>query len=112
MNVLRAIGMDRSLESSLPCLISKATSIHKLHAALDLFKRSRTTALYGSLVIVRIVDKRRGEKGYEYQVCWKRTWLRECELRNAQELLWESDAKRQAQRGGKRRRPAHTDKGR
>ena len=62
--------------------------------------------------IVKIVDKRRREKGYEYQVCWKRTWLREYELGNAQELLREFEAKRQAQRGGKRRRPAYTDKGR
>ncbi len=62
--------------------------------------------------IVRVVDKRRRGKGYEYQVCWKRTWLRECELGNAQELLREFEAKRQAQRGGKRRRPARAVKGR
>jgi len=61
--------------------------------------------------IVRIVGKRRRGKGYEYKVCWKKTWLLEHELGNAQELLREFKAKRQAQRGGKRRRPAHTDKG-
>jgi len=26
-------------------------------------------------------------KGYEYKVCWKKTWLLERELGNAQELL-------------------------
>ncbi len=62
--------------------------------------------------IVRIVDKRRSEKGYEYPMCWKRTWLRECELGNAQELLRQFEAKRQAQWGGKRRRPARAVKGR
>jgi len=34
-------------------------------------------------------------------VCWKKTWLLERELGNAQELLREFEAKRQAQRGGK-----------
>jgi len=58
--------------------------------------------------IVRIVGKRRGGKGYDYKVCWKDSWLRECELGNTQELLREFKAKRQAQRGGKRGRPAHT----
>lgn len=29
--------------------------------------------------IVRIVGKRRRGKGNEYKVCWKRTWLLECE---------------------------------
>jgi len=62
--------------------------------------------------IVRIVGKRRRGKGYEYKVCWKRTWLLEHELGNAQELLREFEAKRQAQRGGKRRRPARAVKGR
>ena len=62
--------------------------------------------------IVRIVGKRRRGKGYEYQVCWKKTWLLERELGNAQELLWEFEAKHQAQRGGKRGRPAGADKGR
>ena len=62
--------------------------------------------------IVRIVGKRRRGKGHEYKVCWKKTWLRECELGNAQELLWEFETKRQAQRGGKRERPAHINKGR
>jgi hypothetical protein len=61
--------------------------------------------------IVRIVGKRRRGKGYEYKVCWKRTWLRECELGNAQELLREFEAIRQAQRGGKRGRPICADKG-
>ena len=62
--------------------------------------------------IVRIVGKRRRGKGDEYKVCWKRTWLLECELGNAQELVQEFEANRQAQRGGKRGRPAQTDKGR
>jgi len=30
--------------------------------------------------IVRIVGKRRREKGYEYKVCWKKTWLPKYEL--------------------------------
>jgi hypothetical protein len=62
--------------------------------------------------IVRIVGKRRRKKGYEYKVCWKKTWLLERELGNAQELLREFKIKRQAQRGGKRGRPARADKGR
>ena len=62
--------------------------------------------------IVRIVGKRRRGKGYEYKVCWKKTWLLERELGNAQELLREFEAKHQAQRGGNRGRPAGADKGR
>ncbi len=61
--------------------------------------------------IVRIVGKRRRGKGYEYKVYWKKTWLLERELGNAQELLREFEAKRQAQQGGKRGRPARADKG-
>lgn len=61
--------------------------------------------------IVRIVGKRRRGKDYEYKVCWKRTWLRECELGNAQELLQKFEAERQVQRGGKRGRLACADKG-
>ncbi|KAI9808003.1 MAG: hypothetical protein M1827_007765 [Pycnora praestabilis] len=37
--------------------------------------------------IVKIVDKRRTGRGYEYKVCWEEIWLLESELRNAQELL-------------------------
>ncbi|KAL9128170.1 MAG: hypothetical protein Q9217_003095 [Psora testacea] len=55
--------------------------------------------------IARIVGERRRGKGYEYK-------LLERELGNAQELLRESEAKRQAQRGGKRGRPARADQGR
>ena len=62
--------------------------------------------------IVRIVSKRRRGKGYEYKVCWKETWLLERELGNAQELLRKFEAKHQAQRGGKRGRPARADNGR
>ncbi len=62
--------------------------------------------------IVRIVGKRRRGKGYGYKVCWKETWLLERELGNAQELLRKFEAKHQAQRGGKRGRPARADKGR
>ena len=62
--------------------------------------------------IAKIVGKRRRGKGYEYKVCWKETWLLERELGNAQELLREFEAKYQAQRGGKRGRPARADKGR
>ncbi len=62
--------------------------------------------------IVRIVGKRRRGKGYEYKVCWKKTWLLERELGIAQESLREFEAKRQAQRGGKRGRPARVDKAR
>ena len=61
--------------------------------------------------IVRIVGKRRRGKGYEYKVCWKETWLLECELGNAQGLLRKFEAKHQVQRGGKRGRPARADKG-
>ncbi|KAI4267175.1 MAG: hypothetical protein L6R38_008375 [Xanthoria sp. 2 TBL-2021] len=61
--------------------------------------------------IVRIVGKRRRGKGYEYKVCWKETWLLERELENAQELLRKFEAKHQAQRRGKRGRPARADKG-
>lgn len=52
----------------------------------------------GSLVsdeeweIKRIVDKRQSGKGYEYKVCWEETWLPECELENAQELLREFES--------------------
>ena len=62
--------------------------------------------------IVRIVGKRRRGKGYEYKVCWKKTWLPESELGNAQELLREFEAKYQPQRGRKRGRPAGAVKGR
>jgi len=62
--------------------------------------------------IVRIIGKRRRGKGYEYKVCWKKTWLLEHELGNAQELLREFKAKRQAQRGGKRGRQARANQGR
>ena len=43
--------------------------------------------------IVRIVDKRWTENGYEYQVCWEKTWLLESELGNAQQLLQQFEAK-------------------
>ena len=62
--------------------------------------------------IVKIVDKRWTENGYEYQVCWEKTWLLESELGNAQQLLQQFEAKYHAQRGGKRGRPVCTDKGR
>ena len=62
--------------------------------------------------IARIVGKRRRGKGYEYKVCWKKTWLLECELGNAQELLREFEANYQPQQGRKRGRPARADKGR
>ena len=61
--------------------------------------------------IVRIVDKRWTENGYEYQVCWEKTWLLESELGNAQQLLQQFEAKHHAQRGGKRGRPLCIDKG-
>lgn len=62
--------------------------------------------------IVRIVDKRWTENGYEYQVCWEKTWLLESELGNAQQLLKQFEAKHHAQRGGKRGRLMSTDKDR
>ncbi len=62
--------------------------------------------------IARIVGKRRRGKVYKYKVCWKKTWLLEHELGNAQELLREFEAKRQAQRGGKWGRQARANKGR
>ena len=62
--------------------------------------------------IIRILGKRRTREGQEYKVCWKNTWLLESELGNAQGLLQQFKAKHQAQRGGKRGRPARADKGR
>lgn len=62
--------------------------------------------------IVRIVDKRWTENGYEYQVCWEKTWLLESELRNAQQLLQQLEAKYHAQQGGKRGRLVSINKGR
>ena len=47
------------------------------------------------------MDGRTG-RGYEYKVCWEKTWLLESELENARELLRQFESKRQAQRGGKR----------
>ena len=70
------------------------------------------SALNKEWEIARIVDKRRRGKGYEYKVCWKETWLLEHELGNAQKLLREFKTKHQAQRRGKRGRPAGADKGR
>jgi len=43
-------------------------------------------------------------------VYWEETWLLESELGNAQELLRQFEAKRQAQRGGKRGRPVRAEK--
>ena len=43
---------------------------------------------------------------------WKKTWLIERELGNAQRLLREFETTHQARRGGKYRRPARADKGR
>lgn len=48
--------------------------------------------------ITRIVGKRQTGRGYEYKVRWKNTWLPSSELGNAQELLQEFEAKRQALR--------------
>lgn len=62
--------------------------------------------------IVKIVDKGWTENGYEYQMCWKKTWLLENELRNAQQLLQQFEAKYHAQRREKRRRPICADKNR
>ena len=62
--------------------------------------------------VVRIVGKRQRAKGYEYKVCWKKTWLPESELGNAQELLRQFEAQGRAQRARKRGRPARADKGR
>lgn len=63
--------------------------------------------------IIRIFDKRWTENGYEYQVCWEKTWLLESELGNGQQLLQQFEAKHQARqgdkRGGKQGRPARTD---
>lgn len=63
--------------------------------------------------IIRIVDKRWTENGYEYQECWEKSWLLESELGNGQQLLQQFEANHQAQRGdkrgGKRGRPARTD---
>lgn len=47
-----------------------------------------------------------------FKVCWKKTWILECELGNAQELLRQFEAKHQTQRGGKWGRPARAGKGR
>lgn len=47
--------------------------------------------------IVKIVGKRRTSKGYEYKIRWKKTWLLERELGNAQGLLRKFEVNRQAQ---------------
>lgn len=59
--------------------------------------------------IVRIVDKRRREKNYEYKMCWKKTWLRECKLENTQKLLRDFKAKSWAQCEDKRERLTYAD---
>ena len=61
----------------------------------------------GAAVTVRPTHERRRGKGYEYKVCWKKTWLLERELGNAQELLRQFE---EAQRGRKRGRPTRADK--
>jgi len=53
--------------------------------------------------IVRIIGKRRRGKGYKYKVCWKKTWLLEHELGNAQELLREFEARRSGEANGEDR---------
>jgi len=58
--------------------------------------------------IVRNVGKRRRGKRYRYKVCWKRTWLRECEVGKAQELRG-FEAKDQVQRRSKREKPTRAE---
>ena len=62
--------------------------------------------------IVKIIDKKWTENGYEYQMCWKKTWLLENELENAQQLLQQFETKYHAQRKNKQRRPVCINKNR
>ena len=58
--------------------------------------------------MARIIGKVRH---FEYKVYRKNVWLPGSELGNARKLLQESEAQGQAQRGGKRSRPARADDG-
>jgi hypothetical protein len=58
------------------------------------------------------LDKKWPKGDYEFEMCEKKKWLLESELENAQELLKQFEVKHQTQRGGKRGRPANSDKGR
>ena len=75
-----------------------AATIHLSHNTTITSPLPERSQVQGSLVsdeeweIKRIVDKRQSEKGYEYKVCWKKTWLPESELGNAQELLQEFES--------------------
>jgi len=62
--------------------------------------------------IVRIVDKRRAGKGYEYRVRWKDTWLPRSELGNAERLMQDFEAQDEAHCGRKQGKPARAGKGR
>lgn len=92
-----------------------AATIHLSHIITSTPQLPEHSQVQGRLVsgeqweIIRIADKRQIGTGYEYKVCWKETWLLECELGNAQELLREFEFQRQAQRGRKWERRARAD---
>ena len=96
-----------------------ATTVYPLHAIAIIPRIPKQPEDRGASAldeeeweIVRIVDKRWTESGYEYKVRWEETWLLESELGNEQELLRYFEAQGRAQRGRKRGRPAGADKGR
>lgn len=59
--------------------------------------------------ITRIVDKKLRKTSFEYKMCWKKTWLSECELEKAQKLLQKFEFKYQTQRERKWERKARAD---
>ena len=73
--------------------------------------KARTPPLEEEWEVRRIIAKRRVEKGFEYKVRWKDTWMTRSELANAKRLLQEFEAGGQAQERAKKRR-TNIDKGR
>lgn len=77
-----------------------AATIHLSHIITATSPLLEQSQVQGRLVsdeeweIIRIVGKRQRGTGFEYKVCWKETWLPECELGKAQELLQEFEFKR------------------
>ncbi len=54
---------------------------------------------------MRIVGKRRTSRGDEYKVRWKSTWLPGSELRSAQRLVREFEARGRVLQGPEKRGP-------
>lgn len=73
---------------------------------------SPTPALEEQWEIAEIIGIRRAGKGYEYEVRWKNTWLRESELGNARRLLQKFKARDRVQRGFTARKVIRTRKAR